>query len=269
MSTKIRLVVSDVDGTLVRDDKTLASSTIEAVGDLRRAGVLFALVSSRPPTGLDVLVGPLGLDTPRAGFNGGHILAPAPDNTTLDEKLIPEAACREAVATMLARGADPWLFADGLWYLVNPRAHYIPREKLSISQDFVEVPDLAPYCGRAHKLMGSSPDFGLMGRLEAEIAGKLAGQATVLRSQKYYLDVTHPNANKGFAALSLARLLGVDPAAMCCLGDMPNDTPMFSVAGMSVAMGNSPDSVKALARHVTGDNDGTGWADAIRRFVLV
>ena len=269
MSTqKIHLVVSDVDGTLVRHDKTLAPSTIQAVRDLRDAGVLFALVSSRPPTGLDVLVDPLGLDTPRAGFNGGHILAPAPDNTTLSELTIPEAACRTAVATMIERGAHPWLFADGKWYLLDPTAHYIPRERLSISQDFEQVDDLGPYCGRAHKLMGSSEDVALMAALEAELAGTLTGQATVLRSQDYYLDVTHPDANKGYAALSLARLLGVDPAAMCCLGDMPNDTPMFAVAGMSIAMGNSPDAVKALAQHVTGDNEGTGWADAVLRFVL-
>jgi Cof subfamily protein (haloacid dehalogenase superfamily) len=268
MSAHIRLVVSDVDGTLVRHDKTLHPETIAAVRELRAAGVLFALVSSRPPTGLNVLVDPLGLDTPRAGFNGGRILAPAPDDRTLVERTIPEAACVQAVATMLERGVDPWLFADGQWYLLNPHAHYIPRERLSISQDFVQVADLMPYCGRAHKLMGSAEDFDVMARLEAELAASLSGQATVLRSQNYYLDVTHPEANKGFAALSLARLLGVEPAEMCCLGDMPNDTPMFAVAGMSIAMGNSPEPVKALAQHVTGDNEGTGWADAVRRLVL-
>lgn len=268
MSTKIRLVVSDVDGTLVRRDKTLADWTVAAAHDLRRTGVRLALVSSRPPTGLDALVKALELDTPRAGFNGGVILAPAPDDRILEQLTIPEAACREAVATMRARGADPWLFADGKWFLVNPHAHYIPREKLSISQDFVEVADLGPYCDRAHKLMGSSQDVGLMAALETELAAGLAGRATVLRSQNYYLDVTHVDANKGHAALSLARLLGIEAEAMCCLGDMPNDTPMFAIAGMSVAMGNAPDAVKALATHVTGDDDGTGWADAIHRFVL-
>jgi Cof subfamily protein (haloacid dehalogenase superfamily) len=267
MSTpNIRLVVTDIDGTLVRHDKTLAPSTIEAVHALRKAGVLFALVSSRPPTGLDVLVEPLGIDTPRAGFNGGLILAP--DNTVLHQLTIPEAACREAVAIIESRGAEAWVFADGMWYLKNPDATYVPREKLSISQDGHVVADFEPYLGKVEKLMGSSPDFDLMARLEAEVGTKLAGQATVLRSQNYYLDVTHMQANKGHAALTLAKLLGVDPAAMCCIGDMPNDTPMFSVAGLSIAMGNSPEPVKKLAQHVTGDNEGTGWADAIHTFVL-
>lgn len=267
MSTQnIRLVVTDIDGTLVRHDKTLAPSTIQAARDLRAAGVLLALVSSRPPTGLDTLVPPLGIDTPRAGFNGGLILAP--DDTVLHRLTIPEAACRQAVAAIEANGAEAWLFTGGLWYLKNPDATYVPREKLSISQDGIVVDDFEPYLAKVEKLMGSSPDFNLMARLESEIGRQLDGQATVLRSQSYYLDVTHIEANKGHAALMLARLLGVDPASMCCLGDMPNDTPMFAVAGMSIAMGNAPDAVKALARHVTGDADGTGWADAIHRFVL-
>ncbi len=262
----IRLVVTDVDGTLVRHDKTIAPSTIAATRTLRRHGIKLGLVSSRPPHGLDVLLEPLAIDTPRAGFNGAEVLSPAGER--LAELTIPEAAAHEAVARMLAAGVDPWVFADGAWYLLNPEAHYIPREKLSISQDFVRVDHLGPHLGRVHKIMGTHTDVALMGRMETELRGALGERAAVARSQDYYLDVTHPQANKGFAAVELARLLGIAPEAMCCIGDMPNDVPMFGVCGLAIAMGNAPEEVQALAHAVTGSNEADGWAEAIERFVL-
>lgn len=266
MARAIRLVVTDVDGTLVRHDRTLAPSTIAAARRLRAAGVRLAVVSSRPVGGLEVLRAPLALDTPRAGFNGGEIVGP--DDAVLEEYTIPEAACRAAVADLERAGTDVWVFAGGEWLLKNPAAHYIPREQLSISMPWRVVDDFAPHLARVHKVMGTSPDFDLIGRMEGALRTAIGGQAMVARSQSYYLDVTHTQANKGTAALALARLLGVEAAEMACIGDMPNDLPMLEVAGLSIAMGNATDEVKARVQHVTADNDSDGWALAIDRHVL-
>lgn len=262
----IRLVVSDVDGTLVKHDRTLAASTIAAAAKLRAAGVKFALISSRPAHGMDVLVGPLGIDTPRAGFNGGEVLDPA--DTLLRQRTIPEAACRRAVALLEQAGTDVWVFAGGEWLLRNPAAHYIPREQLSISMPWRVVDDFAPYLTEVHKVMGTSTDFSLMGRMEAEVRGAIGATAAVHRSQDYYLDVTHPEANKGAAAVALAEILGVAMEEVACLGDMPNDLPMFHACGFAIAMGNAPEAVQAHAQAITADNDSDGWAQAIDRFVL-
>jgi Cof subfamily protein (haloacid dehalogenase superfamily) len=262
----IRLVVTDVDGTLVKHDRTLAPSTIAAAAKLRAAGVKLAVVSSRPVGGLEVLRGPLALDTPRAGFNGGEIVGA--DDSVLEEHTIPEDACRAAVAALEAAGTDVWVFVGGAWLLKNPDAHYIPREQLSISMDWRVVDDFAPHLARVHKVMGTSTDFDLMGRMEAELRGRIGHVAMVARSQSYYLDVTHTQANKGTAALALARLLGVAPEEMACIGDMPNDLPMLDIAGFAIAMGNATDEVKSRAHAVTEDNDSDGWASAIARYIL-
>jgi Cof subfamily protein (haloacid dehalogenase superfamily) len=262
----IRLVVSDVDGTLVRQDKSLAPSTIAAAGRLRAAGIRLALVSSRPPNGLDALCGQLALDTPRAGFNGGLILGP--DNRTLREHTIPEAACQESVTVMQQAGTDVWVFCGDRWLLQNPQGPHVPREHKATGLPFQVVDDFAPYLARVHKVMGASDDHDLVARLEAELRGLVGREAMVARSQSYYLDVTHPQANKGAAALALAALLDVEAEAMVCLGDMPNDVPMFEVAGLSIAMGNAPDPVKARAKAVTAGNDDDGWALAIDQYVL-
>jgi HAD superfamily hydrolase (TIGR01484 family) len=117
--TPIRLVVSDVDGTLVRHDKSLHPETIRAARELRDAGIALCLVSSRPPRGMEMYLEPLGITTPHAGFNGGQIVAA--DNTTiLDELVIPEDAAAQAVVHMTAAGLDVWVFAGGGWYVKGP-----------------------------------------------------------------------------------------------------------------------------------------------------
>lgn len=262
----IRLVVTDVDGTLVRHDRTLAPSTVAAAGRLRAAGVKLALVSSRPPRGLDALLGPLGIDTPRAGFNGGVIEDAA--GVVLEERTIPDAATQEAVAFLEAAGIDVWVFARDQWLLKRPDGAYVPREQISIRMGFRVVDDFTPHLHDVHKVMGSATDHDRIGALEAALHARIGAQAAVHRSQAYYIDVTHPDANKGRAAGALARLLGIAPDEMACLGDMPNDLPMFAVAGLAIAMGNAPEPVRARAHAVTAGNDEDGWAAAIDRFVL-
>ena len=96
----------------------------------------------------------------------------------------------------------------------------------------------------------------------------LGETANARRSQTYYLDVTHPEANKGNAVRLLAAAQGVAVEEIAVLGDMINDVPMFEVAGFSVAMGNATDAVKRLASAVTSGNDEDGWADAVDRLIL-
>jgi hypothetical protein len=260
-----QLLVSDVDGTIVRHDRSLASSTVAAAARLRAAGIRLALISSRPPGGLAALREPLGLDTPCAGFNGG--LVQDAEGQPIAEHTIPEAACREAVARLEAAGLDVWVFAGGAWLLRNERAAYIGREQLSISMGWQAVPDFSPYLGRAHKVMGSSADVGRCATAAADLRAALGDHAAVLRSQDYYVDVTHPRANKGEAARVIAGLLGIAPAAVAAIGDMPNDLPMFAAVGLAIAMGNASEAVRAAARFTVADNDSDGWAEAAEKLL--
>lgn len=263
---RIRLLVSDVDGTLVRSDKSLSPATLAAARALRDHGVRLAVVSSRATIGLDVLIGPLALDTPRGGFNGGVILAP--DGHVLEEHAIPEAACREAVRRLEAAGLDVWVFADGRWLLKNEALVFIEHERRSLNADYEVAADFAPYLARTHKLMGSSADFDLVSRLEGELAQSLGPGVAVHRSQLFHIDITAAQANKGAAALSIARLLGIDRGELACIGDMSNDIPMLQAAALPIAMGNAPDTVRAHAQAVVAAADDDGWAEAVERLIL-
>ena len=93
-------------------------------------------------------------------------------------------------------------------------------------------------------------------------------RGTVARSQPYYLDITHPLANKGAALSEIAKLLGVPLAEIAVIGDGGNDVAMFERSGLSIAMGNASPEVQHAADLVTDSNAEEGLANAIKRFIL-
>ncbi len=266
MARPIRLLVSDVDGTLVTRDKVLTPASIAAAAALREAGVMLAVVSSRPPRGLDMLVGPLGLTTPRAGFNGGAIVAA--DGTLLEEHSVPPAAGALAIDFLTAQGVDVWVFAANDWLVADPAGTYVAHERRTVAFDPTVVDGFGDHLAHVGKIVGNTDDFDRLARLELELRRRLDGAAAAQRSQSYYLDINHPAANKGNALRAFARILGVDPAETAAIGDMGNDVPMFEVAGYSVAMGNAPPEVQAKASDVTASNEADGWAQAVERLIL-
>ena len=264
--TLIRLLVSDVDGTLVQPDKSLTSSTVAAAERLQAGGIALAIVSARPPRGMRWIAEALHLTAPLAGFNGGTLLAP--DGSVLRQQTVPATAVRLALDLFVRRGVDAWLFTADEWLLTNPAGPRIELERHTVRFDERVVPDLAPYADQAGKVVGVSDDYAKLAAVEAELQGVLAGTAAAHRSQQYYLDVTHPDANKGNAVRALAAQLGLALEEVAVIGDMENDVPMFDVAGYAVAMGNATPAVQARAAAVTSANDGDGWAQAVDALIL-
>jgi hydroxymethylpyrimidine pyrophosphatase-like HAD family hydrolase len=113
-----------------------------------------------------------------------------------------------------------------------------------------------------------SDDLAAVQRCEADARKAFGGRATANRSQPYYLDVTNKDANKGAVADFLSRHLGVPMAEIATIGDQPTDVPMFKRSGFSIAMGNAPAEVKALATVVTDSYNDEGFAKAMERFIL-
>ena len=117
-------------------------------------------------------------------------------------------------------------------------------------------------------MVGASKQFDLLAECERDLQAELGATANAHRSQRYYLDVTSPAADKGTAVQAFANWYGRDLADVCAIGDQHNDVPMFRVAGHSVAMGNAPPDVASCAKLHTASNEEDGWAAAIDRHVL-
>jgi Cof subfamily protein (haloacid dehalogenase superfamily) len=262
---RISLLVSDVDGTLVTQDKILTPGTVAAARRLRNAGVAFAIVSSRPPRGMRALVEPLALDI-FGGFNGSTVMRP--DFTPIEQHFVPEEAAHRAVEAIVATGADVWVFDDRDWFVTNPAGHYVPLETRTVQFEPSVVPNFDGHLGRVGKIVGSSTDFDRLGRTEAEVQLLLGREANAHRSQLYYLDVTSPMADKGHAVRAFARHFDVPLGEVAVVGDMANDLPMFAVAGLKIAMGNALPPIQQQADFVTTSNEEDGVAQAIEDIIL-
>ncbi len=262
----IRFVVTDVDGTLVQPDKSLAPGTVAAAGRLREAGIPLGIVSARPPRGMRWIAEELGLLGLLAGFNGGTVMQP--DGTVVEQHAVPEDAARMALDLFVRRGVSPWLFTAGEWLALDPNGPHVAHERHTVRFNERIVDSFEPYIAEAGKLVGVSDEAKLLAAVEAELQGLLGSSANAKRSQTYYLDVTHRSADKGNAVRTLAAHIGVALEDVAVLGDMANDVPMFDVAGFAVAMGNALPEVQARAGAVTGRNDEGGWADAVDRLIL-
>ncbi len=262
----LALVISDVDGTLVNHDKQLTQPTIEAVGRLQAAGVPFTLISARPPSGIAWLVEKLKPSGPIAAFNGGTIIAP--DGSIVERHQLVRTAVEESFGVAGGTAATPWVFADGRWHIVDPANPHVPHEVLASSQQPDVRSDLTPLFDHVDKLTWVSDDHDLLLDLQAKMRDAIGARATIGMSQTYYLDLTHPTANKGDGVATLARIAGVDLAQVAVLGDQYNDVPMFERAGIAIAMGQAPDPVKGKAGYVSTSNDDDGVAHAIDTILL-
>jgi Cof subfamily protein (haloacid dehalogenase superfamily) len=259
--TRIALVVSDVDGTLVTKDKTLTDRAIGAVRRLRDAGIGFTITSSRPALGMRFLIEPLGITLPVGPFNGSSIVDP--QLKPIEQHLIPASAAERSLALLDQFGVDIWLFTNEQWLTRNGDGEYVPHEKRAIRADPTIVKDFSPYVSAACKIVGASSDAALLQRCEAAIKQAVGTQATAVRSQTYYLDVTPPGCDKGTFVQAMAKRQGISTDAVATIGDMQNDLAMFKKSGLSIAMGNATDDVKQQATQVTTSNEDEGFAGAI------
>jgi Cof subfamily protein (haloacid dehalogenase superfamily) len=265
MTAPIRLVVSDIDGTLVDSNKTLTAGAIAAVSTLRDAGIAFALTSSRPPRGLLPFVVPLGIHTPLCGYNGGLIsdivLAPLRDLT------IPAEDVHRIVDDLLEHDVSVWVYRGNEWFVTDLNGPHVQREASTVQFEPILVSDFETLTHEIVKIVGVSDHHERVSAATKTVNGRFP-HLSASQSQPYYLDITDENANKGAVIDFLSEALHVPHESIAAIGDGHNDVLMFQRAGLSIAMGQAAAEVIGAADEVTLSNDDDGFAHAIRTFVL-
>jgi Cof subfamily protein (haloacid dehalogenase superfamily) len=261
----VRLVIADVDGTLVTQDKVLTPRATEAVKKLHDAGILFGITSGRPPKGMRMLIEPLQLTEPLAGFNGGVVVNP--DLVPLSMHLLPADVAAEAVQLILQHGLDIFLYSDLDWFVRDANAPHVAREAWTVQFSPTVVHDFDSLTDRVVKVVGVGDDLEAVARCETEMQSRGAGRVSAARSQPYYLDVTHPKANKGEVVAMFSQICGILPDKIATIGDMPNDVLMFKKSAVSIAMGNASSDVQKAATFLTASNQEEGFAMAMERLL--
>ena len=216
---------------------------------------------------MSMLIEPLNLQGAIAGFNGGVFVNP--DLSVIESHTLDLAIARQTLELMLDGELDAWIYTADDWFIRHKNAPHVAREKSTVKFDANIVASFTDgHLAQAVKIVGVSDDLSLASDCEKMAHRVLGKTVSAARSQPYYLDVTHPKANKGAVVITLSKFLGIRPDQIATIGDMPNDVFMFRESGFSIAMGNSSDEVKSRAGAVTDSNENEGFAKAVRKFVL-
>jgi Cof subfamily protein (haloacid dehalogenase superfamily) len=264
--TNIRLMLADVDGTLVTQDKILTERAVAAVKSLAEANILFAITSGRPPKGMSMLVEPLDLRTPIAAFNGGLLVNS--DMSVIEQQCVPSALVVPISDLLHTFELTVWIYRGAEWYVPDLKGPHVERERWTVKFDPTLMTGLEGLTDNVVKIVGVSDDHDAVAKASDAAHDQFGDHVTAAASQPYYLDITHPDANKGWVARYLAKKYGISSEDVATIGDMPNDVLMFAHSGLSIAMGNASPEVKRAARRVTDTNENEGFAKAVERFIL-
>jgi hypothetical protein len=259
----IKLVASDLDGTMLRPDETVSERTMAAILATRRAGITLVLVTGRPPRNLGPIAERLGVGGIAICANGA-VVWDLDTGTILD--LTPLAADLATRLVHKLRAAIPGaLFAVELEGGFGREAGWADG-LLPAAPDALEADALELITGPVTKLLLRHPTLPF-----AEVAGRaraaVGEQAVVTWAGTRVVEISAPGVTKAFALERLCRRLGIRPQEVVAVGDMPNDLAMLAWAGRSVAVANAADEVLAAADEVTASNVDDGVALVLERVV--
>jgi Cof subfamily protein (haloacid dehalogenase superfamily) len=274
-SSQIRLIVCDMDGTLLDSEKRISGRTLETIREARRKGVVTTICSGRLYLMLGVYVRRLALDVPFIASNGGVIFDPL-ERKILYQELLPSKDAGELFDFCKQNGLDYCaLGPTGGFFLPGSRCarRFENYNKLAEETGVEAIP--------LH-LFDSRHENALRVPLHKALVYRDGGKADVLIddffttrsilrytfSDPFVADVAPPEVDKGRGVARLAQIMGIGKEEICVFGDYNNDLPMFREAGLSVAMGNACQEAKDLADVVTSSNDDDGVAEAIRKYIL-
>jgi Cof subfamily protein (haloacid dehalogenase superfamily) len=256
-----RLVVSDIDGTVLGENKRLTQATRQAAVRLAKAGIRLSLASSRPTRGLVAIAEDLGVTEPCVAMNGGALVYA--DGRPLDALFMGRDDAQTAIDRLIQLGLDAWLYTQDRWLVTQRRPGRIDREIDAVGFEPEQIPTFDPFLGEATKILGYSEDSEAVSKAQVYFAGLKDLDLSATRSSPIYLDITRRDADKGSGVTRLSRILDIPLHQIATIGDAENDVPMFRVSGIAIAMAQATPEVKASASHFTSDNAHEGFAEAI------
>jgi len=265
----IRLIVADLDGTLLNSAHALSPANERAIRQAQARGVRFTVATGKTFASTLDLIRRFDIQIPIIAANGTQVFWP--DGALLHADPIPQDVALDVTRLGLARGFTPIIYTRS-----GIIAEEIDANVREIMAHHEPAPEIVPSAvaalagGRsADKMVLMSQDHAALAAFYVELTGPLAGRAQLVWSGLSSLFEVMPlGVSKATALRVLLDRVGIAPEATLALGDNCNDLEMIRLAGVGVAMGQSPQDVRAGADYVAGTHDEDGVAEAIRRFVL-
>ena len=267
--SRIKLIMSDIDGTILDKNHQLDSYLIELMPLLKQRDIPFVLASARSPLGIAPISKELGItDFPIACYNGALI--------SLGDKILSQHSIDKSELLLLhdfLKKEFPTVSINvysGKDWLVNTIDEWVEIEA-TITGESPKVTSLADFIRDektlVHKLL-LIDNTDTIQKLQKNLSSIDFPQTNFYLSKDNYLEVTHNQVSKKQALLELANYYQLSLSEIMTIGDNYNDIPMIETAGLGVAMGNAPTDVKTCANTVTDSNDQNGVSKAIKLYVL-
>ena len=267
--TACKLFVTDLDGTVLIDERQAGSRATErmkrALRALEASGTLVCLASGRMHESIRVVGRDLGVSGPVISYNGAMLRGH--DDALLAHHTLDVQVAAECVQLAHDRGLALNFYHDGILYARKMQPWWDIYSGRS-SSPMQPVESLLPYIGRRPtKVLFYAPAAVVLA-LRDELALLFTGRATVMITGDEYLEVMPVEADKGFALADLAKRLGLRPADIIAAGDGYNDLGMLEFAGLGIAISNGRESLKAKADIIVGPPEHDGLAEYIERNLL-
>lgn len=269
VSLPIRLIATDVDGTLLNSRGVIPEDNLRAIRAAQEKGVTVAIASGRFPENVYVLLEDYGLSCPVIGTNGAKT-TDARLHTLSEHFMLPHAAM-DVHDTLTALGADYFIFAHD--QICTARQGHFHHTELSqgkrieaLGLSYSHGPEAALACCQGQVQKFFVCDTTPLAPVRAALAR--IPEIELTQSGEHNIEVMPRGVDKGRGVRDLAAALGIPLSQVMTLGDQENDIPMLRAAGYGVAMGNACPAAKAAARFVTGINDESGFARALERYAL-
>lgn len=266
---KYKMIVLDLDDTLLQDDGTISTGNKQALMAAQEAGVKVVLASGRPTYAMRALAEELELE--RYGsyilsFNGAKIINWKTQEEPFSSTLTPEMAhtlyhlsVEEGVSALTYVGDEIVTASANAYTTIESDITGMKIVEVESFVDAVQVPVVKV-------LMVADPER--LVEVEKKLKEKMAGQLNVMRSKPFFLEFTEDGVNKGTSLNHLIQTLGIERSEVIAMGDGYNDVAMIEFAGLGVAMGNAPEEIKQLADYVTDTNMNDGVAKVVEEFIL-
>ncbi|MBR6186842.1 MAG: HAD family phosphatase [Clostridia bacterium] len=265
----IRLIATDMDGTLLDDKNTIPERNLRAIYAAREKGIVFAIASGRFPENAYLKLADFGLRCPIIASNGARIVD---ENLhTLREIRMDPQAAKETAESLLALGNDFFIFAKRMVCVSNE--HRLHHSEVSHGEE-IRALGVVYYRGRegVKRVVGDHVHkFFVCDNQPLEPVRQALCRIhgiDLTQSSFNNIEVMPSGVDKGRGVRDLAKLLGIPMSQVMALGDEENDVPMLSAAGYGVAMKNASDAAKSAARYITDSNGDCGFAKAIEEYAL-
>ncbi|GMG95370.1 Cof-type HAD-IIB family hydrolase [Tepidimicrobium xylanilyticum] len=274
MTKDIRLVICDLDGTLLNSEKKITERLKNNVDELHQNGILFSICTGRIPGMMRLYSKKLNIKIPTIASNGAYITDINFQNTIYKKvmdfcqvKGVMEYLRNNNIQFAVLTDCQAYFTGEGD-FQTNFILYNRDAASFNMSMEILYVPKVLDGLKDKDitKLLVFTQHDEEAEKVEEYI--KVNTNFYCTSSRKNLLDIGPNGVNKGKGVELLANELGIRLEEVCVFGDYYNDISMFNKAGLSIAMGNAVEELKGVADYITDDNDSEGVSKAIEKILL-